>query len=52
MDAYKLTLTELERVMERTRSIALLTMLRDEFQRFTPQEQKYLENFYQEYRDE
>jgi len=52
MDASKLTLTELERAMERTPSIALLTMLRDEFHRFTPQEQKYLKNLYQECRDE
>jgi len=52
MDASKLTLTELERAMERAPSIALLTMLRDEFHRFTPQEQKYLENLYQECRDE
>jgi len=52
MDASKLTLTELERAMERTPSIALLKMLRNEFHRFTSQEQKYLENLYQECRNE
>jgi hypothetical protein len=52
MDASKLTLTELERAMERTPSIALLGMLRNEFHRFTSQEQKYLENLYQECRNE
>jgi hypothetical protein len=52
MDVSKLTLTELERAMEQTPSIAILTMLRDEFHRFTSEEQKYLEKLYQQCRDE
>ena len=52
MDASELTLTELERAMERTPSIALLAMLRDESKKFTAEDQKYLGKLYQQCRDE
>jgi len=52
MDASELSFSELVHAMKLTPSIAALTMLRDEFHRFTPEQQRDLEKLYQQCRNE